>query len=191
MTTLRSYVVADYVNTNFVEPFGSRLLGLLDFFGGRAKIVSGVRTNAEQWVLWRAYQNGTGNLAAYPGTSRHETRRAADLRIIDGRLSWVDVHREAAKRGLVFPIVDPPEEWHVETDLQWEDEDDMTDEQITRLANAIVDGIVSKLPDALDGRPRQVRDYGADGAGTGIYKTNARQLEEFTKDELTALRWKV
>lgn len=30
------------------------------------RLNSGRRTMAEQWALWRAYRNGTGNLAAFP-----------------------------------------------------------------------------------------------------------------------------
>jgi hypothetical protein len=42
-------------------------------------IVSGVRTYAEQVALYQAYLNGTGNLAARPGTSRHERGLAVDI----------------------------------------------------------------------------------------------------------------
>lgn len=34
--------------------------------GGRFTVNSGRRTLSEQWVLYRAYRNGTGNTAAYP-----------------------------------------------------------------------------------------------------------------------------
>lgn len=42
-------------------------------------IASAGRTHAEQAALYRAYRNGTGNLAARPGTSRHESGRALDI----------------------------------------------------------------------------------------------------------------
>ncbi len=42
-------------------------------------IASAGRTYAEQQALWDAYKAGTGNLAARPGTSRHETGRAIDI----------------------------------------------------------------------------------------------------------------
>jgi hypothetical protein len=41
--------------------------------------VSGHRTNAQQWELYRRWKAGTGNLAAYPGTSKHEFGLAADV----------------------------------------------------------------------------------------------------------------
>ena len=33
----------------------------------------------EQQRLWNAYQNGTGNLAAYPGHSNHQNGVALDI----------------------------------------------------------------------------------------------------------------
>lgn len=42
-------------------------------------IAEGYRTLATQQTLWAWYQNGTGNLAAYPGTSIHGDGQAADF----------------------------------------------------------------------------------------------------------------
>ena len=42
-------------------------------------VASAGRTHAEQTALWDAYKAGTGNLAAYPGTSLHESGLALDL----------------------------------------------------------------------------------------------------------------
>ena len=42
-------------------------------------VVSSYRSYAQQVALWNAYQNGTGNLAAQPGTSDHESGTAIDL----------------------------------------------------------------------------------------------------------------
>jgi lysozyme family protein len=92
-------------------------------------VSSGTRTNAEQWALWNAYKNGTGNLAAYPGTSNHEEGgprgpRALDVRDSGGdpgvtrngtpRANWL---RANAPRfgfdpaGYTFSQIEP---WHIE-----------------------------------------------------------------------------
>lgn len=42
-------------------------------------IASAGRTYAQQLRLWKLYLSGKGNLAARPGTSRHETGRALDI----------------------------------------------------------------------------------------------------------------
>lgn len=52
-----------------------RELGL-PIFGN---VVSSYRTRAQQQDLWNRYQAGTGNLAARPGTSNHETGHAVDI----------------------------------------------------------------------------------------------------------------
>ena len=46
--------------------------------GSATPIESAGRTNAEQWEAWRKMQNG-GPIAAYPGTSIHETGNAVDF----------------------------------------------------------------------------------------------------------------
>ena len=81
--------------------------------GKTVNVVSGKRTRAEQEELWRKYQNGTGNKAAPPGTSRHETGNAADA-YIDGTAlqSYPGAAAAAAKFGLGFPVGGEP--WHVE-----------------------------------------------------------------------------
>lgn len=49
------------------------------------------RTYEQQVELWAAYQNGTGNLAAVPGTSNHGLGVAIDLAETWMR-SWIDEH---------------------------------------------------------------------------------------------------
>jgi LAS superfamily LD-carboxypeptidase LdcB len=44
-----------------------------------ANVVSDYRTREEQARLYQAYLNGTGNLAAPPGQSLHETGNAVDI----------------------------------------------------------------------------------------------------------------
>jgi len=77
--------------------------------GGVLNIVSGYRSSARQAQLYAAYLNGTGNLAARPGTSNHEKSPA---RAIDyGPASWART-AGAYKFGLKAPISSEP--WHLE-----------------------------------------------------------------------------
>lgn len=77
--------------------------------GGRYSVISGLRTRAEQERLYNLYRAGRGNLAARPGTSRHETGNAADLAPSNAR----DVHGALARKyGIHFPV--PGEAWHAE-----------------------------------------------------------------------------
>lgn len=76
-------------------------------------VISGRRSRAEQEVLYRRFQDGTGNLAALPGTSRHETGDAADVYVDGVALADVPGARALAESlGLGFPV--PGEAWHVE-----------------------------------------------------------------------------
>lgn len=72
-----------------------------------SSIASGKRSTEEQAVLYQKYLNGTGNLAAPPGSSNHETGNAVD---INGNYSCI--HSVGAKYGLVFPVAGEP--WHAE-----------------------------------------------------------------------------
>lgn len=178
-------MLADYclpgADPDLQEPLATRLLGLLEHFAGRLMILSGRRDTAEQQVLfdqWDEYAKDPVQwhidhpgqkppaLAARPGTSKHENGGAADLKLFDG-LTWKPVHAEGARRGLHFPI--PKEDWHAEPIPGWVDEedDDMTDEQIDRLAKAIAR--------ELDARQRKVHSY-RDGL---TYEVDARTLEEY------------
>jgi len=74
-------------------------------------VVSGFRTNAKQAELYRAYQNGTGNLAARPGYSNHQSGHALDLNAsASGVLSWLN--NNGARWG--FKRTVPSENWHWE-----------------------------------------------------------------------------
>jgi hypothetical protein len=44
-----------------------------------ANVVSSYRTREQQAALYQSYLNGTGNLAAPPGQSNHETGHAVDI----------------------------------------------------------------------------------------------------------------
>lgn len=86
--------------------------------GIRILIVSGLRTYSEQVALWNAYLNGRGNLAARPGTSRHETGLAADCGVI-GLGPYVSIGlfpgavNAMKKHGLALTVYS--EAWHAET----------------------------------------------------------------------------
>ncbi|MGZ3419862.1 MAG: M15 family metallopeptidase [Polyangiales bacterium] len=75
------------------------------------RIVSGFRTMEKQKELYQAYLNGTGNLAAKPGYSNHQSGHALDLNTsAPGVYSWLAAH--AASYG--FKRTVPSEAWHWE-----------------------------------------------------------------------------
>jgi LAS superfamily LD-carboxypeptidase LdcB len=70
---------------------------------------SGYRTYGEQAALYRAYLNGTGNLAAPPGHSTHGLGLSADIQVTDPTtLHWLRAH--AGTYGFVDDV--PSEAWH-------------------------------------------------------------------------------
>lgn len=73
--------------------------------GGKVTISSGHRTTEEQQRLYDLYKSGQGNLAAKPGTSRHEHGTAVDF---GGDLELAG--RLARKYGLSMSV--PGEPWH-------------------------------------------------------------------------------
>lgn len=99
-------------------------------FGLTLHVRSGLRTRAEQQRLYDLYKAGKGNLAARPGTSRHESGKALDVfdsgrdagvtRLGSTRAKWL--RSNAAKYGFTangygFRQVEP---WHIEfTGNQW------------------------------------------------------------------------
>ena len=58
------------------------------------KITSANRSRAEQERLYQAYLNGTGNLAAKPGTSNHEKGQAIDFTNTPGAFNWLAKNAE-------------------------------------------------------------------------------------------------
>jgi uncharacterized membrane protein len=75
--------------------------------GVSLEISSGHRSRAEQEKLYAAYKNGTGNLAAKPGTSNHEKGQAIDFKNTSGAYSWL------AKNAERFGFKNlPGEPWH-------------------------------------------------------------------------------
>lgn len=70
---LATYCIADFTAMN---------VGYVGYFGHNIPIsspVSAYRTYDQQVELWNDYQNGTGSLAAYPGTSNHGWGLAVDI----------------------------------------------------------------------------------------------------------------
>lgn len=140
--SLAEYRVSDAVDVSLVDPLATRLLRLLELFGGRVLIVSGRRSYAEQQALYDQYLAG-GALAAKPGTSKHEHGQAADLRIVDPSVTWREVHLAAETYGLRFPLLALNEPWHVEADPAYvdppEEDPDMTPQQFA-------DAIGARIP---------------------------------------------
>ncbi|MCW2926740.1 MAG: penicillin-resistant DD-carboxypeptidase [Thermoleophilia bacterium] len=91
----------------------TRLAKLGSQLGEKVNVNSGFRSRAEQEELYAAYKAGRGNLAAKPGTSRHESGNAADAAIGGTNLASNPKAKELALQlGLHFPV--PGEPWHVE-----------------------------------------------------------------------------
>jgi hypothetical protein len=102
----------------FQTPLARALVGLAKASGDPISVNSGFRSTEEQAELYAAYQAGTGNLAAPPGSSNHEGGKAADVELTDEQRSL------APQFGLGFPV--PGEDWHIEL--------------VGDAANALVDG---------------------------------------------------
>lgn len=160
MTTLADYCLPG-ADPDLVEPFASRLLKVLDHFGGRVMILSGRRSTAQQWVLYNRRQAYLKNPAkwiaehpgwnipaeaAYPETSKHERGAAADLKK-DDDVTWGAVHYTAHAFGVHFPI--PDEDWHAEEIPDWTDPEpeewDMTDDDMKKLAGYVAAATVEAL----------------------------------------------
>lgn len=95
--------------------FGARLDRFLADAPGRIEVVSGKRDPVEQLELYRRYQNGTGNLAAWSDgvscVSDHCAGLAADLSYEDEIVkAWAHAH--AADYGLQYDVM-PEEDWHI------------------------------------------------------------------------------
>lgn len=161
---------ADRAKLALLAPsFRRRLERLLNDAPTRIAIRSGYRSRAEQQALYDAWRAGRGNPANRPGTSRHETGEAADLRWLGaGSQAWA--HENASSYGLHFPYSHEP--WHVESDGTPdppESEDlDMTPDELRKIVRAEVDAAVALVirgskthPDNLARIRAELRDLAA------------------------------
>lgn len=96
------------------KPIGAHIAKQFDSMVAAAKqdgvnitITSGARSRAEQERLYAAYKNGTGNLAAKPGTSNHESGDALDLGP-PSAYAWLK--QNAGRFGFLNKIASEP--WH-------------------------------------------------------------------------------
>lgn len=76
--------------------------------GYKISASEGYRTLDRQWYFWNLHQSGTGNLAAYPGTSNHGWGLAVDLHSYTDRLM---IDKYGAKFGWSKSWSDAPSEW--------------------------------------------------------------------------------
>ncbi len=91
----------------------NRLARLGEKLGKPIEVKSGFRSRAEQEKLYAAYKAGHGNLAAKPGTSKHESGNAADVYIGGTALrDYPGATAAASEIGLKFTV--PSESWHIE-----------------------------------------------------------------------------
>lgn len=74
------------------------------------QIESGMRSRAEQQILWDRYGHDTNRVAA-PGTSNHEKGNAIDFKDTPGAFAWLKAH--STTHGFHNY---PPEPWHYSLD---------------------------------------------------------------------------
>lgn len=90
-----------------------RLAKIGERLGQKLTIASGKRSREEQQELYDLYLAGKGNLAAKPGTSNHETGRAADVNVDGTSLAnYKNAKDVSAEFGIHFPVGGEP--WHAE-----------------------------------------------------------------------------
>ncbi len=98
--------------TKAAQAAGVRLqMSTTDCYEGITGVCGAWRSRSSQDYAWHCYKTkscNNGNLAAYPGTSRHGWGIASDM----SSSNWSWAHAHAKEYGLTFPI--PSEDWHVE-----------------------------------------------------------------------------
>lgn len=97
--------------------FNSRLQRMMGEAPGKISITSGKRDSKKQQQLWANALKKYGdpeiadNWVARPGTSKHESGLAADLKFADDATkAWF--HQNSKKYGLYFPMGNEP--WHIQ-----------------------------------------------------------------------------
>jgi hypothetical protein len=98
-----------------------RVLSSAERHGIDFRLNSGRRTMREQWALWRAWRNGTGNLAAFPSPIAPHIRVGLPNHAIDvdqfvgdgeaGLQRWLSRHGVPAVNNV------PGEGWHLDAPL--------------------------------------------------------------------------
>lgn len=98
-----------------------RVLSSAERHGIKFRLNSGRRTMREQWALYRAYKNGTGNLAAFPSPLAPHIRVGLPNHAIDvdqfygdgeaGLQKWLNRHGVPATNNV------PGEGWHLDAPL--------------------------------------------------------------------------
>jgi hypothetical protein len=105
-----TWIIGDTQNVS------KELLGRLAFMGKtyneKVSITSGFRSQAKQQILYDLYKAGKGNLAAKPGTSKHEKGLAVDIGNPKLQAKSDDIFKSF---GLHRPVFSPQRElWHIE-----------------------------------------------------------------------------
>jgi hypothetical protein len=97
-----------------------RVLRQAERDGVRFRLNSGRRTLAEQWRLYRAWRNGTGNLAAYPSPTAPHIRVGRPDHALDVDSLWGGenaLQRYLQRNGVVVTNPVPGEPWHMDATL--------------------------------------------------------------------------
>jgi hypothetical protein len=97
-----------------------RVLRQAERDGVRFRLNSGRRTLAEQWRLYRAWRNGTGNLAAYPSPTAPHIRVGRPDHALDVDSLWGGenaLQRYLQRHGVTATNTVAGEAWHLEAGL--------------------------------------------------------------------------
>ncbi len=83
--------------------------------GCRARLTSGKRTLAEQWVLYRRYRAGVGNLAAFPNPNAPHIRARHALDVGPDNRAVTELIGYGARHDIYLRRTVRGEWWHVES----------------------------------------------------------------------------
>jgi len=115
-------VVSDVAGSGFLRDDAARQylkmsLAFAQAIGTSLLITEGYRSFARQTDYWNKYQNGTGNLAAYPGTSNHGWGIACDFgagvqTAGSAAKRWMDANSMSYGWKPTGNAFSQPEPWH-------------------------------------------------------------------------------
>lgn len=153
--------------------FNRRLQKMMKDAPGGVSITSGKRDPAKQKQLWENALKKYGdpeiadNWVARPGTSKHESGLAADLKFASPAVKkWY--HENAKKYGLYFPMSHEP--WHIQFDTAYKGAQPQTrprGHSHAHSASRSSGGVVQKAPGRFyTGNPHV--DFIIDGESNGI-----------------------